>query len=104
MPNNCVAYNYFNLGIAEAYYNAEVPEKANEIVTILNDATQDDLRYYFSLEDKFAGSTDYEIKKSMMVMQELSRLTRTYKQDELNKKIDEDFKNFYVQFSSKVKE
>ena len=104
MPNNCVAYNYFNLGIAEAYYKAEVPEKANEIVSILNDATQDDLRYYFSLDDKFSGSTDYEIKKSMMVMQELSRLTRTYKQDDLNKKIDEDFKNFYVQFSSKVKE
>ena len=104
MPNNCVPYNYFNLGIAEAYYKANVTEKANDVINILNESTQDDLRYFFSLEDEFAGSTEYEIKKSMMVMQELSRLTREFKQDTLNKKIDEDFKNFYVQFSSKVKE
>lgn len=104
MPNNCVSYNYFNLGIADAYYKAGVVDKANDVINILNESTQDDLRYYFSLDDKFAGSTDYEIKKSMMVMQELSRLTKENKQDTLNKKIDDDFKNFYVQFSSKVKE
>lgn len=104
MPNSCVPYNYFNLGVAEAYYKASEIDKANEVISILNESTQDDLRYYFSVDDKFAGSFDFEIKKSMMVMQELSRLTRENKQDSLNTKIDEDFKNYYVQFSSKVKE
>ena len=88
MPNATVPYNYFNIGIVEGYYKAGVSAKANEMVAILSKSTQEDLRYYFSLKGEYSKTIEYDIKKSMMVMQELARLTKQYKQEKQAKELE----------------
>ncbi|HBF87847.1 MAG TPA: hypothetical protein DDX39_04315 [Bacteroidales bacterium] len=102
MPNNTVPFNYFNLGIAEGYYKAGINEKANGIVEILAKSSQDDLNYYFSLDGDYATSVEFEIKKAMMVMQELVRLTSAYKQEKINKTLSDDFQKLYTIYSSSI--
>jgi hypothetical protein len=98
MPNTTVPYNYFNIGIVEGYYKAGVPAKANEMVQILSKSTQADLKYYFSMKGEYKKLVEYEIKKSMMVMQELARLTKQFKQEKMAKDLDVVFKQLFERY------
>ena len=91
MPDEVVPYNFFMLPMAEAYYRAGAPEKANPIVEQLADIYEDDLNYYLSLEGEFLEKTDNEKKRAMSVMQRLMTIAKAYKQEELAKNIEERF-------------
>jgi len=79
MPHITVPYNYFVLGVAEAYYKAGELGKGDEIVDKLYQITRDELNYFLSLNRRFALSVENEARRSMAVYQELLRLTRQYK-------------------------
>jgi len=79
------------LPMAESYYRADAPEKANLIVEQLADIYEDDLNYYLSLEGKYVEKVDNEKKRAMSVMQRLMTITKAYKQEELSKNIEERF-------------
>lgn len=58
MPDDVVAYNYFNLLIAELYYKLGQTEKATRITQTLRDRTQIDVDYYASFGDKSRVKTE----------------------------------------------
>jgi tetratricopeptide (TPR) repeat protein len=59
MPDDVVAYNYFNLLIADLYLKLGKQEKATQITQILRDRTQIDVDYYASVSDKKRVSDEY---------------------------------------------
>lgn len=98
MPYETVPYNVFVLQIAEGYYRAGEMKKATEVLNKMKQVTEQELDYYLSLDKEYTSMVENEAKRAMSVMQELSRLTRTYNQEELSKKIDEKFKIYYEKF------
>ncbi|PIP55373.1 MAG: hypothetical protein COX07_00275, partial [Bacteroidetes bacterium CG23_combo_of_CG06-09_8_20_14_all_32_9] len=98
MPAETVPYNVFILGIMEAYYRTGEMAKATAILEKMMKITEGELDYYLSLDKEYLSMVNNETKRAMSVMQELSRLTRTYSQPELNKKIDDKFKIYYEKF------
>lgn len=98
MPAETVPYNVFVLGIIEGYYRAGELKKATEITEKMIKLTQGELDYYLSLDISNVSTVENETQRAMSVMQELSRLTRQYSQQDLSKKIDDKFKIYYEKF------
>ncbi|RLD68237.1 MAG: hypothetical protein DRI95_03515 [Bacteroidetes bacterium] len=98
MPNNRVPYNYYNLLIAEAYYRAKVPEKANEIMNIVANKTGEEINYYLSLPTDFQNDLGDDRERSLAMAQEILRLCSTYKQEELFKEINNKFEGIIMKY------
>jgi len=88
MPDELIAYNYFNLPIAELYYRLDQSGKANLIVRRLTN------RYTKQLQEAFAmggGRLDSEARKSMKydmaVLTRLLSAVKKYKQESLTKEL-----------------
>ena len=79
MPNKTVPYNYFVLGIAEAYYRAGEQARADEIMAEMYDITKRELDYYLSLKPTLAKYVENEARRSMVVFQEMLRIGRNYR-------------------------
>jgi hypothetical protein len=99
MPKENIPYNYFMLPIAESYYRAEETNKANKLVEELSSIYIDDMNYYLSVTGKESSSLDNEKQQCMGVLQRLIMLTKQYKQDALNKKIETEFTKFSAQYA-----
>ncbi|MFH1322008.1 MAG: DUF2723 domain-containing protein, partial [Bacteroidota bacterium] len=100
MPDKNVPFNFFVTPIAEAYYRAGVPEKANPIVGQLTDVYEDEMNYYLSVRGEHAKALETEKQRAMYTMQRLHAIAKAYKQKELAENIDERIKKLqedYVQ-------
>jgi hypothetical protein len=95
MPGNTVPFNMFVIGIAEGYFRAGEAEKALAIVNSLKVSTMQELDYFLTVEPQYAGDVKTEARRSMLVMQEIIRITRMYSQEELSKTMDDQFKIYY---------
>ncbi len=89
MPNSTIPYNYYSLPIADNYYRLNKPEKANEIIKIVNQIVEKELNYYLKLPAKYGKTLDFEKRLNFHIMQECARLTETFGQTELSKGIQE---------------
>lgn len=99
-PHTQVPYDLFMVGISESYYKAGQQEKANAIVEKYWKIADEELDYYMKLEPDLRRGTDYETRVNLQVLQELNRLTKTYGQDELNEKIQNDFNQHISTYST----
>jgi len=91
MPHKTIPFNFFLTPVAEAYYRAEEPEKANKIVKKLIEIYEDDLDYYLDLTGDYARAVKVVTERAMSVMQRMGALSKAYKQEELAKEIEEKF-------------
>jgi len=92
MPERNVPFNFFMLPIADTYYKAGAPAKANALVKKLADIYEDDLNYYFSLKAEHASSVDYEKQQAMSVLQRLVMVAKQNNQEALSKELEARFK------------
>ncbi len=94
LPVANVPINFFMLPVTEAYYKAGAPEKGNELVGILANMYDENLEYYFSLDNARIKSRAMEknIQQAISVLYRLNILVnKTYKQEELGKEIEAKF-------------
>ncbi len=98
-PNNKIPYDYAMLKIAESYYKLGKNDKANKIVSTMLTEYGQNVDFYLSLSEKFIGSVNYEMRVSMSILQALEELTKIYKQEGLNKKINDKFEMFSKKIS-----
>jgi hypothetical protein len=96
MPNSRVPYNYFNIFLADAYYQAKETEKANKMIETLTESTLEKLRYVFSLPPKFSKRIGNEGEHHMAVAQEILRTLARNNQEELMNKINEKIQNVLI--------
>jgi tetratricopeptide (TPR) repeat protein len=100
MPHRRIPFNYWAIFLAEAYYRINESDKANTIVEKLASRYTQELDYYFSLKSEFSSALDTEKQMALHIMQELVRLTRTYGQPEINKPLEEKFREFITLYTS----
>ncbi len=91
IPNEKVAYNYYNLLIAEQYYRAGAVEKANEMINILAVNNLQDLVFYWSLSDSERATCSDDSEMSLGMIQEITNFLRKNEQTELEKQWIEKF-------------
>jgi hypothetical protein len=101
MPDKLIPFDYFNVLVIDSYYKAGKYEKANSIAKRLSEISQDNLKYFLSLPKKYQSSNDYEIRRNISVMQELTRLSGQYDQKELNTSLEKDFRMLFTKYYSK---
>jgi hypothetical protein len=107
VPNAKVTYNYFNLLMVESYYKASrnlknlsidslarevnvfpaASQKANEIVKIMANNCEEELKYYFTLKPKFRASIQEELQRSFYIMRELSNVAGHYGEKALSDEV-----------------
>ena len=100
MPKENVPYNVFILGIIEAYYAAHENAKGDKIVQDFARINENDLDFYYSLPPSKAITINSEKQRSMAILQELSRITKKYNQEKLNKEVESKFMHFYQLYSA----
>ncbi|MEI6680175.1 MAG: DUF2723 domain-containing protein [Mariniphaga sp.] len=107
VPNSKVTYNYFNLLMVESYYKASrnlkklfvdslarevnvypaASKKANEVVKIMANNCEEELKYYFTLKPKFRASIQDELQRSFYIMRELSNVAGHYGEKALSDEV-----------------
>ncbi len=95
MPEYNVPYNYFNLLMAELYYETGEFEKGNKIAERMKEIHEENLAYYFQFTGPDATRIDGKKQESLAMMQRIARVAQTYGQDELQEKADDIFERYY---------
>ncbi|NOU18252.1 MAG: DUF2723 domain-containing protein [Bacteroidales bacterium] len=95
MPQRKYPYDIFTLKTAESYFKINETEKANRIIKDYVKATEENLRYYFSLSHRFDNSVDYEKQVNIQTLQELGSLTEKYAQVDLKNGIEKSLQYYY---------
>lgn len=68
MPDNVVAYNYFNLLIAELYNKMGQTEKAKTMVQTLKERTEIDVAFYSSVPEKSTVTEDLQRSQQILAL------------------------------------
>lgn len=90
-PNEKIPYDIYTLPFVDAYYEAGAFEKGNEVSEIILNNFEQNLEYYSSLNAHFSKNYDQEKQRAFAVLQQLSKLAKQNKQDELASRIDSVF-------------
>jgi hypothetical protein len=93
MPDSRVPYNYFNIYLADNYYKAGQPDKANKMIETLASRTAEYLKYLLSLPPKYSKSIGNESEQHMYVAQGLMQILETNNQKEMYAKIGKMFQS-----------
>ena len=88
-PNDRIPYTYDSFPALEQYYRAGANEKANEVARIMATNSLEMINYFSSLPENLAVSIEDEQNRQIANLRNLVIITRNYKQDDLNKEIDE---------------
>ena len=114
VPNEKVPYNFFNLLMAESYYRAAssnlrnmnrdslsvevnvhpaATKKANEVIRIMANNYEENLKYYFSLEPKFQATIQEDLQRDFSILSELSKIAKQYGEkavsDDITKRLND---------------
>lgn len=102
IPSEIVQFEYFSLELADSYFNAGATEKGKAVLEHAFESFNDDLSYYFSLDQKYVQtkSINEEIQRSLYYMQRMERSARNYGDMEFSKKIGETFQAYLAQMSA----
>jgi hypothetical protein len=97
LPEVTVPYDYFMVPIAENYYKVGETEKANKIASRLFEIYSHDLAFYFGSKNP----KEYlnEKRNSLFIMQEIGRLSKTYKQEEMATNAQKVFEQYIQAFN-----
>ena len=100
MPAEVAPFDYFMVPIIEAYYRIGEAEKASEYLLALSKVTEEELRYFLSIDPGTSGDIDYEKQIRMHTMREIVRLTSQYAPDELFESQQEIFQELVTLYQS----
>jgi len=99
-PNEIMPYTYDSFPAVEQYYRAGAADKANEVVRKMAQNSLAILNYFASLPDNFAASIELDQNREIANLRNLVVITRNYKQEDLNKEIDEQLQALIAKLSS----
>jgi tetratricopeptide (TPR) repeat protein len=122
MPDKTVPYNVTMLSIVDSYYrlafnNAKdslhahskdmelnkygtAIKSANAIMSRLGSIYANDLEYYLSLKGRDFRSVNRDAEQGMAIMQELVRMAKEYKQDQLAKELEEKYNKLMQSYTA----
>ncbi|MDQ3191303.1 MAG: DUF2723 domain-containing protein [Bacteroidota bacterium] len=89
MPSKNVPSNFFVMYFADTYYKAGEIEKANALVKELSELYIDDMRYYSTLNEKFARTITRDMEQGMQILRQLMYMAVSNDQKELADQLQE---------------
>ncbi len=101
-PNETIPLSYDSFQAVEQYYRAGATEKANEIIRIMAKNSFDLLNYYTSLPANFEAAISDEQNRQISNLRNLVIITKNFKQEELNKELDEEIQTLIQKLSAKT--
>lgn len=90
-PDEKIPFDMYMIPFIEVYYDAGAPEKANAISKRVFEIYNQNMEYYYRLDDRLAGYFEKEYNQTLGVMQQLSMMARANKQNELYEAMDSTF-------------
>ena len=97
-PEKKFPFDYYMIYWPDTYYKAGATEKGNKMVEDIARTYEENLDYYYSLDDKMQNYYKDDIQQAMAVLQRLNQVTDQYKQkalsDTLNKTLYDNFSRF----------
>ncbi len=100
MPESCVPYDYFSLPYIDLYYKLNKTKEAEEMTQRLAEVANKELNYYFRFKADSRNSIDNEIRINMRVLQQLGMIVKMYGNNELSKKLEDNFQQFYALYTN----
>jgi hypothetical protein len=104
LPETAVPYDYFTVGLVEAYYKSGQAEKANVIAGKMLTGLSSELRYYFSFADRDLKDLDLTLQESVYTIQRLSVVLKESGQVKQADEADALFQKYYNLYVQKVYE
>lgn len=95
IPPESIPYNYFVMGIAEAYLKAGATEKGLSVLEGIYNITEQNLEYFFRFEGRKAMLVDDMRKHYLSMAHEIKELARRNQQTEMQNKAEALFNDFY---------
>lgn len=102
LPNEKLPWTFDSFPAVEQYYRAGEIEKANAIIRVMAKNSVEILKYYASLPEPFARSVQKDLDNEVRFMRNMVVITRNYKQEELNKELDNQLKFLIEELSGKT--
>ena len=102
LPEKTVPYDYFMVPIMENYYQIGDIESANNIAKRLSDIAIHDLYFYYN--DTKPGEYINEKNNALVIVRDIARLGKQYKQDDIEKAADNIFQTYGQRFSNEARQ
>jgi hypothetical protein len=93
-PDDKIPYDMYMIPFIEVYYDAGAPEQANAITERVFEIYNQNMKYYYRLDDQLAKYYETEYNRTLGVMQQLSMMARANRQDALYEAIDSTFSEY----------
>ncbi|MFC2112211.1 DUF2723 domain-containing protein [Bacteroidota bacterium] len=100
IPPTAAPFDYFVIPVIEGYYRLGETELANSYLTTLSAVTEEELRYFFSLDRKHDVELDYDKQLRLHTIQETLRLASQYGQEEIFEKQEQTFQELVLLYQS----
>jgi len=97
-PPEKVPYDYFTLGIIEAYARIGEETKARKLIKDYSESCNRLLSYYLNQTKKFINGADYDIRYNFNILNELKNISNSYKYNDLENNISNYLQNHYNRY------
>ena len=98
-----IPYDYEDFDIAETYYEANAPEKANTIISKLAHLTIERLDYYVNLPTYLSDGLDQERQRQLAILSNCVHIAKQYQQEDLSKELDARLNELINRYSLSMK-
>ncbi|MCX6230776.1 MAG: DUF2723 domain-containing protein [Bacteroidetes bacterium] len=100
MPESKFPYTYYVIPLAEAYYKAGQPTKANAILSRLMEVNNKELTYYFRFQGDKARYLDFDKRQSIGLLNRIKEIAEREKQQKLSAEANKAFEHYYQLYMS----
>ncbi len=100
-PGKKFPYDYYMISWADNYYKAGAIDKGNDVVKGIAERYEEDLAYYYDLDDKMRDYYKDDIQEAMAVFQRLKQITDHYHQKALSDTLDKQLYDNFTKFNMK---
>lgn len=90
-PDSKIPFDMYMIPFIETYYKAGAPEKANIVAERLFEIYNENLEYYYRLNEPLRKYYETDYNQALGVLQQLSMMAKSNKQTELYDRIDSVF-------------
>jgi hypothetical protein len=99
MPMDMIPANYFMIAVVEAYYKAGEFEKAKPVVDKVLETSEQDLKYYLSLDKPMRKVVDREIQMALYTLQSIFQQAKANGQTEFADSTYQLLERYHTQYN-----
>ncbi|MFT6849861.1 MAG: hypothetical protein ACJATA_000665 [Sphingobacteriales bacterium] len=100
IPDRNIPYNYSVVQYGEMFYKLQAPEKANPIMEIMAERTEENILYYSTLGGQEQEAVRYSLQREFSIYRSLFMLPKQFGQTELAERLEARFNEMQQEYLS----